>query len=153
MGYCLLKEVYPNYNEIKNNNEMENNESTKVGMTRGGWVDTNSSINKVESVSNNKSFAKFDENNIIPDDIDDILQHEIFNDKTHSFEDTDRHLPESVFIHISQCSKCQNKLKGIIPNKIVRNVVSPFDQIIELSTFILTGIFIILALDILMKKK
>jgi hypothetical protein len=69
-------------------------------------------------------------------------------------EGQEGHLSEGILRHVKKCNMCMKKL--MIPSgstTVIRENIKPFDQMIELSTFLATGIFIIFVLDIMNKTQ
>jgi hypothetical protein len=170
MPGCSLKEAFPGF--IKDVNE---NPQLKEGVQRfgletfqpntqvhnSGIIDTFSPYTTDQNHDNN--IGRFER--VIPENIEKLLEDSTYG----SFPDQNKylfdkipqetlhskgHLTEDIIRHVKKCNSCSHKL--MLPSgstTVIRENISSMDQMIELSTFLATGIFIIFILDIMSKNQ
>jgi hypothetical protein len=179
MPGCSIKEAFPGFVKDVNENPQLNENIQRYGVEIFHPNTVSTSPPLIESFSPYTTGSGHHESNIgtferiIPENIEKLLEQSTFaydlDENNYLFDripqvarevapdDFDRqqtHLSQDIISHIKKCSTCRNKLNlGSGSTTVIRENIRPMDQMIELSTFLATGIFIILILDILTKTQ
>jgi hypothetical protein len=182
MPGCSLKEAFPGFIKDVNENPNINDGVQRFGVQVFD-PHTSQGTPMIETFSpytNENNVGQFD--SILPD-IEKLLENDVSNTEgvfssipnennylfdripRDEYEEDDivdlspskprhlSHLSQQSINHIKKCKTCRQKLQTLLPTTVIRENIRPMDQLIELSTFLATGIFIILILDIMSKNQ
>jgi hypothetical protein len=152
MPGCSLKEAFPGFIKDVNENPGYGVFQPNTTIDSGGPTEHDDNIGQFERVipENIEKLLEDSTYGIFPDEnkylFDRIPQESLVETNT-----SKGHLTEDIIRHVKKCSSCRKTL--MLSTTVIRENIRPMDQMIELSTFLATGIFIILILDIMTKSQ
>jgi hypothetical protein len=175
MPGCSLREAFPGFVKDVNENPQLNTGVQRYGVEIFQPNTTIDSGPMIETFSPYTTEQNHDDNigqfeRVIPENIEKLLEDSTYGnfpdenkylfdripqdslvETDTNYDHSNGHLTEDIIRHLKNCSSCRKRL--MLSTTVIRENIRPMDQMIELSTFLATGIFIILILDIMTKSQ